>query len=53
MIKPPSCQYVFKTKHFKLDEQKNLNIKVGERNKFLDDFGVLRHEIQHIKNKTS
>lgn len=49
----PKANKGFKTKHFRLDEQKDLNIKAGERNKFLDDLGVLRHEIQHIKNKTS
>ncbi len=49
----PKANNEFKTKHFKLDQQKNFHIKTGTRNIFLDDFDKLQHEIRLIRNKDS
>ncbi|MFV0417791.1 MAG: hypothetical protein ACK5KT_03515 [Dysgonomonas sp.] len=49
----PRAKTGFKTKHYKFNEQRSLDVMAGERNKFLDDLDILRHEIQYIKSKTS
>ncbi len=47
----PKANDEFKTRHFKLDQQKNIYIRTGSRNIFLDDFDKLQHEIRLIRNK--
>lgn len=47
----PKANNEFKTKHFKLDQQKNMHIKTGKRNIFLDDFDKLQYAIRLLRNK--
>ncbi|MFV0536178.1 MAG: hypothetical protein ACK5M3_02270 [Dysgonomonas sp.] len=51
MLHIPKANNEFKTKHFKPDHQKNISIKAGSRNIFLDDFDKLQHAIKLIRNK--
>lgn len=51
ILQLPKADNNLRTKHFKLDEEKNIKIKTEERNIFLEDFGKLQNEIELIRNK--